>query len=154
MRLTPFIVLGLFSVAAPASAGVFTDDLSRCIVEKSSDADKVQLGRWMFAAMSRDPSLTKMANITQQERDTLNKATANLFSRLLLVDCRTQTVAALKNEGTDAFGQAGRALGGAAARKLMSSPEGEAELSKLGDYVDKKAWQALAKEAGIKVDDK
>jgi len=142
------------AAAAPAQAGVFTDDLSRCMVEKSSDADKTELAQWMFAAMSKDPSLAKMANISQQDRDRLNKAAAGLFSRLLLVDCRAQTLAALKNEGTDAFGQAGRALGGAAANKLMSSPEGQAELGKLGDYIDKNAWEALGKEAGIKLDTK
>jgi hypothetical protein len=36
----------------------------------------------------------------------------------------------------------------------MSSPEGEAELGKLDDFMDKKAWEALGKEAGIKVDAK
>ena len=140
-------------VAAPAQAGVFIDDMSRCMVEKSSDADKTELAQWMFAAMAKDPTLAKMSNITQQDRDKLNKATAELFSRLMLVDCRPQTIAALKNEGTDAFGQAGRVLGAAAAHKLMSSPEGEAELNKLGDYVDKKAWEALGKEAGVKLGD-
>jgi hypothetical protein len=148
------VALMLFTAAQPTQAGVFTDDLSRCMVEKSSDADKTELARWMFAAMSKDPSLAKMANISQQDRDRLNKAAADLFSRLILVDCRPQTLAALKNEGTDAFGQAGRALGGAAANKLMSSPEGQAELGKLGDYVDKKAWEALGQEAGIKINTK
>jgi hypothetical protein len=141
-------------ISSSAGAGVFTDDMARCMVEKSSDADKTELAQWMFAAMSKDPSLAKMANIGQQDRDRLNKAAAGLFSRLILVDCRTQTVAALKNEGTSAFGQAGRVLGGSAAQRLMSSPEGEAELGKLDDFMDKKAWEALGQEAGIKVDAK
>jgi hypothetical protein len=142
------------AVSSSAQGGVFTDDLGRCMVEKSTDADKTQLARWMFAAMSKDPALAKMANISQQDRDRLNKGTADLFGRLMLVDCRAQAVAALKNEGTSAFGQAGQVLGASAAHKLMSSPEGEAELNKLGDYVDKKAWEALGKEAGVTIEAK
>jgi hypothetical protein len=154
VRFVSFLLAFSCIASSSAEAGVFTDDMGRCMVEKSSDADKTELARWMFAAMSKDPSLAKMANITQQDRDKLNKETAQLFSRLMLVDCRAQTIAALKNEGTSAFGQAGRVLGGSAAQRLMSSPESEAELGKLDDFVDKKAWEALAKEAGIKVDDK
>lgn len=136
-------------LSSQVEAGVFTDDLSRCMVQKATDADKIQLARWMFAAMSKDPSLVDMAKISQQERDRLNKGTADLFGRLVLTECRPQAIAALKNEGGEAFGEAGRVLGQAAAQKLMSSPEGQAELGKLGDYVDEKAWAALAKEAGI-----
>jgi hypothetical protein len=142
------------ALSSSAEAGVFTDDLGRCMVEKSTDADKTQLARWMFAAMSKDPSLSKMANITQADRDKLNKGAADLFSRLMLLDCRLQAVAAVKNEGTSAFGQAGQVLGAAAAHKLMSSPEGEAELGKLDDYIDKKAWEAFGKEAGVTIKDK
>jgi hypothetical protein len=153
-----FVILAITVAAtvtsSAAEAGVLTDDLARCMVEKSSDADKTQLARWMFAAMSKDPSLANMANITQVDRDRLNKGTADLFSRLMLVDCRKQAVAALKNEGTDAFGEAGKVLGAAAAQKLMSSPEGQGELGKLSDYMDEKAWTALANEAGVTLKDK
>ncbi len=154
MRFAVISAVFLCALSSSAEAGVFTDDLGRCMVEKSTDADKTQLARWMFAAMSKDPSLAKMANITQADRDKLNKGTADLFSRLMLVDCRQQAIAAVKNEGTSAFGQGGQVLGAAAAHKLMSSPEGEAELSKLDDYIDKKAWEAFGKEAGVTIKDK
>jgi hypothetical protein len=154
MRFVVIFAALICALSSSAEEGVFTDDLGRCMVEKSTDADKTQLARWMFAAMSKDPALAKMANITEADRDKLNKGTADLFSRLMLVDCRPQAIAAAKNEGTSAFGQAGQALGAAAAHKLMSSPEGEAELGKLGDYIDKKAWEAFGKEAGISIKDK
>lgn len=124
------------------------------MIERTSDADKTQLMRWMFAAVTKDPALAPMTNITQSERDKINKGTAELYGRLILVDCRTQTVAAIKNEGAEALGASGNALGQAAAHKLMSSPEGQQELSKFSDYFDKKGWEALGKEAGVKVDEK
>src|SRR3954467_15964403 len=128
------LIWGTLLLSSSVQAGVFTADLARCMVEKSSDADKTLLARWMFAAMSKDPALINMANIKQQDRDKLNKGTADLFARLMLMDCRPQAVAALKNEGSDAFGEAGRVLGQSAAQKLLSSSEGQAELGKLGDY--------------------
>ena len=154
MRFVPVFMVLLTGVISPAHAGVFTDDLSRCMVEKTSDSDKVQLSRWMFAAMSKDPSLSSMINISQADRDKLNKATADLFGRLMLKDCRSQTLAALKNEGPSAIGQAGQVLGSAAAHKLLSSPEADAELDKMAEYGDKEGFVALAKEAGITVPDK
>src|SRR5438105_10172776 len=89
--------------ASPAIGGVFTDDLSRCIVEKSSDADKAEMMRWMFAAFAKAPALSGMVSINQQQRDKLNKSMADIYSRLILVDCRSQAVAALKNEGENAL---------------------------------------------------
>lgn len=132
-------------------AGVFTDDLSRCIIGKTSDADKVELMRWMFSSVTRDPALASMTTLTQAERDKINKSTAQLYDRLILVDCRSAAIAAIKNEGIEALHESGKALGAAAATKMFSSPAGQAELEKYSDFMDKEGWQALGAEAGVKL---
>lgn len=152
MRFLVLAGLMLCATGSSSEAGVFTDDLSRCIVAKASDGDKIELARWMFAAMSKNPSLSDMTNISQRQRDDLNKKTAELFTRLVVVDCRPQAVAALKNEGPHALGEAGQVLGAAASRQLLSSPEADAELGKMADFGDKSAWEALMKDAGIKTE--
>ena len=38
---------------APAWAGVYADDLSRCLVGKSTDADKIVLMKWFFSALEQ-----------------------------------------------------------------------------------------------------
>ena len=148
----PAFLLGLAS--ANASAGVFTDDLSRCTIQKTSDADKTDLMRWMFASATRDPALASMTTLTQAQRDEINKTMAGIYNRLILVDCRAEAIAAIKNEGFQAFGESGRALGAAAANKLMSSPAGQEELSKWVEFMDKKGWEALGTEAGVKIENK
>ena len=146
----------MFSAAAStsASAGVFTDDLSRCVIQKTTDSDKTQLVRWMFGAMTRNPDLASLANISQAQRDKINKGMADIYNRLILVDCRSEAIAAIKNEGIHSLFDSGQALGGAAANKMMSGPGNEAELGKWTDYMDKSGWTALAKEAGVDVKEK
>lgn len=149
MRFSTCLGFVILAAAVPANAGVFTDDLSRCVVQKTSDADRTLLVKWMFAAVTKNPALAGMASLSQADRDKLNTQAADLYDRIILTDCRAQTVAALKNEGVEALGQAGKVLGGAAARQLMGSPEVSAEMEKIGNGVDKSRWKALADEAGI-----
>ena len=124
------------------------------MIQKTSDADKTSLMRWMFAAVTKDPALASMTTLTDADREKINRTMAGIYNRLMLIDCRSQTVAALKNEGAQAFHQSGEALGEAAVNRLMNSPAADEELSKFADYMDKKAWQALGKEAGVKVEEK
>ena len=154
MRYRALLIILLSCFSASAQAGVFTDDLSRCLVAKTSEADRTILMRWFFAAMSMSPAIADLAQINQAKLDLINKNAADLYSRLLLVDCRRETVAALKNEGVESLGEAGQVLGATAARGLMNTPEGRAELSKFGDLADKTKWKALADEAGVKLEDK
>ena len=144
---------GVFAVSAltPAYAGVFTDDLSRCIVQKTTDADKLELVRWMFAAVTKDPALASMTNLKDVQRDRINTDMSHLYDRLFLTDCRKETIAALKNEGMGSLIEAGQALGGAASRQLLTSPAGQKELGEFADKMDLEAWKALGKEAGVEL---
>jgi hypothetical protein len=149
MRFWTCLGFTILASAAPANAGVFTDDLSRCVVQKTTDADRTLLVKWMFAAVTKNPALSGMASLSPADREKLNAGVANLYDRIILTDCRSQAVAALKNEGVDALGQAGQVLGGAAARQLMGSPEVSAEMGKMDSGIDKQRWKALADEAGV-----
>lgn len=154
MRYKIFAIVLMSGIASNAHAGIFTDDLSRCFVSKTSDTDRTALMRWMFSAMATDPALADLSQVNQAKRDLINKTAADLYSRLIFVDCRREAIAALKNEGAHALGEAGQVLGSTAARGLLNSPQGQAELSRFGDLTDKAKWKALGAEAGIKVDDK
>lgn len=154
MRFKVLTAVALLGFAGPVQAGIFADDLSRCLVAKTSDTDRITFMRMFFAAMAADPALADLAQVPQAKLDSINKSAADLYERLIFVDCRPQAVAALKNEGASAVSQAFQVLGGAAARGLMSSPASQAELERFGALSDKAKWQALAKEAGIQIDDK
>ncbi len=72
-----------------------------------------------------------------------------LYERLLTVDCHTETVAALKYEGTSGMEQSFSVLGQVAFRGLLSDPAVTKVMSGLTEFVDTKKIEALGSEAGI-----
>jgi hypothetical protein len=98
-----------------ASAGLYSDDLARCLIAKSSDADRITLMQWMFSALTAHPAVRSMSNITGAQRDGFTRKAGELFQRLMFVDCHTETVAALKYEGNGALESGFQVLGQAAA---------------------------------------
>lgn len=133
-----------------ARAGVYSDDLGKCLVQSSSSADHAVLVRWMFAALSLNPVVQPMSTVTSQQRDETDKKVEVLFSRLLTRDCHTQAVNALKYEGTSAVEESFRLLGGVAARDLMTEPHVEKGMGALGVlFAADEKFRALLTEAGI-----
>lgn len=141
--------LAALGLAAPVSAGVFADDLSRCFVERASDDDRAMLVRWMFSAMSQDPRLGDLNRLDRAGRDRINKDMAQVVNRLLLKDCRKETGAAVRNEGADSIKTAFGALGHAAANSMFSSPAATAELEGFASHIDEAGMARLMAENGI-----
>src|SRR5688572_25966278 len=56
---------------APASAGIYTDALSKCLVEKSGTADRTLLTQWVFSAMSTHPSVRELGHAGEAKRKEL-----------------------------------------------------------------------------------
>jgi len=123
---------------APPSmnAGVYSDDLTRCLVESSSPSDKLDLVKWMFTAMSDHPAVKPMANITDAQRDAANKSAAELILKLLTRTCKEQSIKSIKYEGQAAFQTSFRIFGQVAAKELFSHPDVNAGLSGFTKYLD------------------
>jgi hypothetical protein len=141
--------LTLIFAATTADAGVYADDLSKCLVSKSSQSDQDTFIRWVFAAMSSSPAVRSMSSITDAQFQQYNKSVADLFTRLLTSDCHDQTVAALKYEGENSLQGSFQVLGQAAFRGLLTSPDVQKHMSGLNDNVDKQKLEALSEEAGL-----
>jgi hypothetical protein len=151
-RIVLSAALGLpWAASGPGAwAGVYSDDLTKCLVQSSNSADHTVLVRWMFSALSLHPAVQPMSSVTSQQRDEANKQVEALFSRLLTHDCQTQAVNALKYEGTSAVGVSFRVLGQVAARDLMSDPNVEKGIGGLGVlFAADEKFRALLKEAGV-----
>jgi hypothetical protein len=135
--------------AVPAQAGVLADDLSRCMITKMTDADRGAFMGWMFSAIAADPQLEKLTTLDRAKRDQLSKDAAGVFERLLLVDCRSQAIAAIKAEGASSITQSFGELGQAAAQQMFRSPQAMAELESLEKGFDKEKLKALGRDAGV-----
>jgi hypothetical protein len=137
-------VLGLLGAIAPAHAGPYTDDLSRCLVEKSTAADKSMLVQWIFVAMAQHPSVKSLTRIGSEDIEKHNKATAELFAKLLTETCLDDSRKAMKFEGATAIQQSFQVLGQVAAREIFSHPDVASMMSGLDKYVDKSKFESLA----------
>jgi hypothetical protein len=135
--------------AARASAGVYTDDLTKCLVRSADAGDQTRLMQWMFALIALNPAVRPNAAITPPQREAFDRQAAALMQRLLTVDCRKETVAALKYEGSSAIEASFRALGEVAVRGLMSDPTVAGGVKNFTAYIDQDKMAEVGREAGI-----
>lgn len=143
------LVLTLVAPAGPAAAAPFTDVLSRCLVERATARDKSDMVVWMFAALGLHPDVKQYLVMTPAERERNDLRMAALFDRLLTVDCRAETVAALKYEGASALEAGFKVLGAAAATGLMAHPDVDKGTSAFAEMIDEAALEGVLAEAGL-----
>jgi hypothetical protein len=147
------LVAALWGPATVAQAGVYTDDLTKCLVKATSPSDQVDFVAWVFSALSEHPAVASYSNLTEADRDRLSKKVAGLYLRLMTVDCRTDLVTALKYEGSSAIGASFSVVGQVAFRNLMTDPKVAAGLQRLSTFADTTKLKELYKEAGIATDE-
>lgn len=128
--------------SSSVNAGVYTDDLSRCLVESSTSANKLSFVKWMFIAISLHPAVKSMSSVSANQVDNSNKEVADIYTRLLTVACKDQAVKAIKYESTSAIQSSFTVFGQVAAKELFSNPAVAAGMSGLQKYFDTKKLNA------------
>jgi hypothetical protein len=137
--------ISMIAATSPAFAGVYTDELARCLVEKSTPADKSALVQWMFVAMSQHPSVVTLTKVTDKDIEKHNSAAGEVFVRLLTDTCADQSKNAMKHEGAAAIQNSFQVLGQVAAGDLFANPEVAKVMSGLEKYMDAGKLEALTK---------
>lgn len=141
--------------ASPGAVGqaskIYTDDLSRCLVDRTTEADRTTLIKWVFAAIAASPEVSDLSKVDGATREALHRSVAALFDRLLIKDCRDKAVPALRYNGATAIEASFAVLGEVAMRGLTNQPIVNAEFEKMASFVDTSALEALGKEAGVSV---
>jgi hypothetical protein len=136
--------IGLIALSSPAFAGLYTDDLSRCLVEKTTKEDKTALVQWIFVAMAQHPSVSSLQKVTADDVKLYNRKAGELFTRLLTETCVETSKKAIKYEGASAIQGAFQVLGQAAAGELFVHPDVTKIMSGLEEFLDSKKLEALA----------
>jgi hypothetical protein len=136
--------------SAPAQAGIYADDLAKCLVRSTSASDQQALVFWIYSAMSSHPQVRPFSKLTEADQLKTSKSAAELMQRLITADCRRETVEAFRYEGTGTMEAAFGVLGQVAVRNLMNEPAVGETLEGMAAYLDKDALQALGQEGGIR----
>jgi len=131
--------------SAQAATGVYTDTLTKCIVQSTSDADKRVVVTWVFSIIALHPDVQSMMTVSPEDREGANKKIANLFETLLTKSCRTEATEAVKYEGDAAIGKSFEVLGQIAMRTLLTDPQVNAGLSGFAKYIDLQRIQEVLK---------
>jgi hypothetical protein len=130
-------------VSQSALAGPYSDEMAKCLVTSTSEADKNFLVKWMFAAAALHPAVKSISSVTDAQRNELNIKTAKLFERLLTESCKTQVQQAIKYEGQSTIESAFQVLGQVAARGLFSDPSVAGFIAQLGKHIDPKKMESV-----------
>lgn len=129
--------------AAPAHAGVYGDDLSKCLVASTSDADRVLLVKWIFSAMALNREISGYVAMPAEMRQDINARTAALYTRLLAESCAAQTRDAARYEGAEAIGNAFQLLGQVASQGIFSDPAVNAGMLEMTNLIDTAKLEAV-----------
>ena len=147
-RLKSMTAMGLAFFAVLASttsavAGLYSDEMARCLVKFTSTADRNVLVRWMFAAAALHPEVRSLVSVSDGQRDELNKSMAKILERLLLESCRSQAQEAAKYEGRSAFEASFNVLGQVAGRELFADPNVGGSMANVLKYLDKQKMDSV-----------
>lgn len=143
MRKIPYVLLILL-LSSKVYAGADADNLSKCLIDSTSDKDKTVLVRWVFSTIAAHPDIKDDFGIEPSKQDELNKLVATVYERLLTEDCAEPTKAVLRNEGTKAFEQSFEVLGGVAVEGLMSHESVANATKDFAKYLDEDKLNKLA----------
>jgi hypothetical protein len=141
-RSTLLLSVLLTGVSSMACAGPYADDLSKCLVSSTTKADRVELVRWMFAAMGSHPAVKTMATVTPEQLDKANQSIATLITQLLTKTCADQAQKAVQYEGPATVQMSFQLLGQVAATELFADPAVMNAMKGLSKYVDEKQLTA------------
>ena len=136
-------VLALPLMATAAHAGPSTDALTQCLINSANAEDHNVLEQWIFAMVTRHPSVAGMTAISDAQRAEINRKAGALFTRLLTDNCGAQVKRAYKDEGEPAIEASFANLGAAAMQDIMADPSVQAAGNDIQTYVDNKKLNAL-----------
>ena len=148
-RFVAIVGAAMLGWATPSSAGIYSDDMAKCLVKAMTPADQAAFIQWIFSAMALHSDVSGLAKISAEQHMTFDRKAAELFDRMMTADCRKETVAAIKYECDAASETSFATLGQVAMRGLMSDPTVAQGISNLDMYTDKSKMADVIKEAGV-----
>jgi hypothetical protein len=144
------MALGFLTVAAQPSAAAPASgteaqkaELTQCVVMRTSGADRTLTAQWMFAAMSKSPHIASLSAVSDQRRTELNKAFAQLLTRLVIKDCLEQVRPLAVANLEESFEVVGRALGEVAMQELMGNPDVDKAIGAYADFLSENEFKPL-----------
>ncbi|ANF81266.1 hypothetical protein A3K93_03010 [Acinetobacter sp. NCu2D-2] len=122
--------------AQTASASIAQEQLSSCLVKATTAADKTSVLQWTFAALATHPDLKAFAQVSEAQKEQLDKNFAAVVQRILVEQCSTQAKAVIQADGVEGIGASFQELGQITGEEILKNPEIKSQLKGVLKYLD------------------
>ena len=119
-----------------SQAGQYSDKSANCLMQNTTERDKVVLVRWAFSAMAHHSALKEEFNIPNSKFTKHEIAVADYVQYILGTVCFKETKNVLKYEGDEAFLKAFELLGEIAFLSLMEKASVSNALENYVTHID------------------
>lgn len=133
---TTLLASSLLLTAQMALASTVQDQLSSCLVKSTTAADKTAVLQWTFAALSTHPDLKAFTQVSDVQKEQLDKNFAAVVQRILVEQCSTQAKAVIQADGIEGIGASFQELGQITGEEILKNPEIKSQLKGVLKYVD------------------
>ena len=117
--------------------------LSNCIAMKSTGSDRLEFARWIVGALGSSPQVHDVVTVSPATKDKQDRTVAELFTRLMTVDCLTESRAVSKTRGQEGFKAAGGVMGRLAVQELLGNPDASAAMSSFTKYLNDEDFKKI-----------
>ena len=129
----------------PTFAGPFGDEMAKCLVTSTTKRDRTKLIKWIFRVYGDHPEVSYMIDLSDREKNAIDKDVANIFTRLLSEDCIDETKKALDYEGDNVMFNAFQILGQTAAQGFNNNPDVMKSINKFVELINYEKLDYLGK---------
>lgn len=130
------LAMALLGTAPFTLAGPAVDQLSDCLVKSTTATDKTAVLQWTFVALSAHPDLKAFSQVTDVQKEQLDKNLAQVLQRILVEQCSVQAKAVIQAEGLQAVGDSFQELGSITGEEILKNPEVKSQLKGIIRYID------------------
>lgn len=118
-----------------------SDRLAVCLADSTTGKDRKDMARWVFIGMAAHPEIASLSNVKPADIAQANQKIANIFVRLLTVDCKKEAQQALDSTtGRQSFHEAFSFLGQLAFQELMTDSSVKATFESVIQYIDEEKF--------------
>lgn len=147
MRVFFLAVAAVAALTGPAAAGVYGDDLGRCLVSKTPEDQQMIFLAFTAVAMAQHPSVQPYTQASTAHLEELQGKAAKVLEVAMTETCRSESLAAFRFEGPIAVSTALQTFGMAAMRNLTLHPAVAEAFEGTSGKIDTSKFDALVKEA-------
>jgi hypothetical protein len=123
-------------------ASADTQAFATCLADALNGKERKLLVKWIYFSMATHPELEANSSITEADRDSSNKATGSLITRLFVEDCPNEAKIAQKSDPM-AIRKAFEFVGQVAMQEIITNQKVITAIGRYVQYTDQNKINAL-----------